>query len=265
MQGTSQNCFKLTRARQVISVSERMILGNAFVKKIALKGGLKKVLSSKDYRIALKTGQLPKNFNIHHYFPLAMGGKHQESNLCIIDKKLHQWIHAYLLDPIYRDYKFDFSDNKKAYLLLPEKKNVFTMDDASIFFTDEELHQIKEDEKNGVVPVYVSPDVDQRDKISMLRFVEQLKKEMDLLDQDDRKKSEELIDGIMHQIREENTVYRREGKKIRKSLTEHRMRKTKIPLTRREKAIKSAKKARKSAVCRFYPHLVARVNQKERS
>ena len=161
--------------------------------------------------------------------------------------------------------EFDFLEDKKVYLILPTQKKVLTMKDASIFFTVEELEQIKEDELNGRVPEYLPPQVNNRDKVSMLRFVEELKRDMDLFDKETKEKNEVIVDNIMHRIRAENKAYRRTGKKISKFWNERREGKTRMPLTRKEKGEKSARKARKAASRRFYPHLAVIWNQKERS
>lgn len=265
MQGSNNCFFRLKRPYKALSSQERIELGCEFVKKMAISGALNGILKGRDLRIAKKQGLLPHKYNIHHYFPLSMGGDHKETNLCVIDKRLHKWIHAYLLDPIYRDSKFDFLEDKKAYLILPSKKRVLTMQDASLFFSEEELAQIQEDEKQGRIPEYLPPLVDNRDKIAMLRFAEQLKRDMDLFDKETKEKNEMIIEGIKRQIKEENTAYRRTGKKISKFWNDRREGKTRMPLTRKEKAEKSAKKARKSASRRFYPHLAVIWNQKERS
>ncbi|MBO7243667.1 MAG: hypothetical protein J6V53_00075 [Alphaproteobacteria bacterium] len=265
MQGNRNFLFRLRRPLKALSSQERIELGSAFIKKMAEEGALTGILKNREVREAFDKGKLPDRYNIHHYFPLSMGGGHQEANLCIIDKRLHKWIHAYLLDPIFRDAKFDFWENKKVYLMLPQKKRVFTMKDASLFFTVEEIERIQEDERNGLVPEYVAPKVNDRDTVSMLRFAEQLKRDMDLFDQETKEKNEMLVETIMRQIKGENAVYRRKGKQISKYWNERREGKTKMPLTRREKALKSAKKAKKSAARRFYPHLAVIWNQKERS
>ncbi len=265
MQGSSKLCFRLKRPQKALSEQERMTLVREFVKKMALNGELDALLEKADLRLAKKSGCLPNKYNVHHYLPLSMGGSHQEENLCIIDKKLHRWIHAYLLDPIYRDSKFDFLEDKKVYLILPPQKKVLTMNDASIFFTVEELEQIKEDELNNRVPEYLPPQVNNRDKVSILRFVEELKRDMDLFDKETKEKNEVIVENIMHRIRAENKAYRKTGKKISKFWNERREGKTRMPLTRKEKGEKSAKKARKAATRRFYPHLAVKWNQKERS
>lgn len=265
MRGSSDFFFKLKPPQKALSSQERISLGRSFVKKMAASGELDGILNSKEIRRAIENGYLPDKYNIHHYVPLSMGGGHQEENLCVIDKKLHKWIHAYLLDPIYRDSKFDFLELKKVYLILPPKKKVLTCADASLFFESDELKKIEEDEKAGTVPEYVAPQINNRDKISMLRFVEQIKKDMDMFDQETREKNEQILDNIMRQIKGANTSYRRKGKQISKYWNERREGKTKIPLTRRQKAEKSARKAQKAQPRRFYPHLAVIWNQKERS
>ena len=258
MQGDTSFLFEMKKPQKALPEQERLTLIRNFVKKMALSGELNEILSSEQLFQAKKCGYLPKKFNVHHYLPLSMGGGHQDENLCVIDKKLHAWIHAYLLDPIYRDSRFDFSEGKKVYLMLPAKKKVFTQDDFSLFFTSEELEQIQEDERLGKVPEYMPPQINNRDKISMLRFVEQLKRDMDMFNEEDRRKNEAIIDAIGREIREINTSYRRTGKQISKYWNDRREGKTRMPEGRREKAVKSAKKAKRAATRRFYPHLVAR-------
>lgn len=252
--------YALSRQSRFVSVKDRQELGNKFVKRLAIEGKFKGVLTFKEIRNAARFGYLPKKYNVHHYVPLAFGGKHEESNLCVIDKRLHRWLHAYLLDPIYRDVKLD-SSNKNVYMFFPTRKEVFSLAHVSLFFSMDEYKKILEDEKTGCVPIYHAPYIPEDDYASSLRYMEQIKKEIDLLSEEDRKRHEQIANEINSRVRNKNTSWRRKGRQISAYWNERREGKTRIPLTRSEKGALSAKKERrvkKASPKRWYPHLVAR-------
>lgn len=252
-----KSLFLLHKTHNYITIKERQEVANEFVKAVARKGLLNKLMKRRDVLYAIKTGRLPKRFNVHHYVPLALGGKNESSNLCIIERKLHGWLHAYLLEAIYRDVKLDGS-SKKAYLELPIKQDVLTVADAKLFFTEQEIKDMEEDYKNGQMPVYKTPIEHSADYVSSLRYAEQLKRDMALFDdEEEREKSEQIVSSIERSIRSKNTAYRRKGRQISEFWNERREGKTREPLTRKEKAELSAKKARRVASKRWYPHLVA--------
>ncbi len=252
-----KNIFLLHRTPTLITIKERQEVANEFVKKIAKKGLLNNILNKRDVIYAIRTGRLPKKFNVHHYVPLALGGKNEETNLCVIERKLHKWLHSYLLEPIYRDVKLD-GTHKKSYLELPMRQEVFLVSDAHVFFTEQEIEGMEEDLRTGKMPVYRRPNEYSTDYVSSMRFAEQLKRDMPFCDdEEEREKSEQIIGVIERKIRARNTEYRRKGVQIRKFWNERREGKTREPMGRKDKAELSAKKARKVASKRWYPHLVA--------
>lgn len=75
----------------------------AFVQWCAYKGLLDDDFTEEQIERA-KKGKLPKEYNIHHITPLSGAGKDNQEinsfqNLCIISKKLHEYINKYYFDP----------------------------------------------------------------------------------------------------------------------------------------------------------------------
>ncbi|MDR2901683.1 MAG: HNH endonuclease [Lactobacillales bacterium] len=44
-------------------------------------------------------GVLPDNYTVHHILPLAGGGTNDFSNMCIINKESHEFLHEYIIQP----------------------------------------------------------------------------------------------------------------------------------------------------------------------
>lgn len=253
-----KSVYSLSQTPRIITIKERQEVANEFVKKIAKKGLLNGILKRREIIHAIKTGMLPKKFNVHHYVPLGLGGKNEESNLCVIERKLHKWLHSYLLEPIYRDVKLD-GTHKKSYIELPLKQDVLLVNDAHLFFTQQEILDMEEDLRTGQMPVYKRPNEFSTDYVASIRFAEQLKRDILFCDdEEEREKSAQIIDVIERKIRAKNTEYRRKGVQIRKFWNERREGKTREPMSRKEKAELGARKAKKVASRRWYPHLVAR-------
>ena len=258
--GKNKVVYKISRRNEVLSMRDRYEVVNNFVKKMAQDGRLNNILQADELDLAKKEGLLPKRYNVHHYIPLAMGGQHHESNLCVIDRRLHSWLHAYILEPIYRDLKLDSSE-KEMFLLLPPKRDLYTTAQITSFFSKEDYLKIKEDEEKGTVPFYRPPQVPHNNYAATMRYAEQLKRDMDIFDEESRAKYEEVLSQIETRIRIENTTWRRKGVQISAYWNERREGKTRMPLTRKEKGELKAKKERrvkKASPNRWYPHLVAR-------
>lgn len=255
--------YRLNKNAKTPTNRERIDGVNLFVKTIASCGKLDSILTEKERKIAIKKGILPKKFNVHHYVPLSIGGKNDSSNMCVIEKRLHKWLHAYLLDPIYRDIKLDPS-LKKVYLELPVKKDFYILSDAGLFFSTAELQQIELDEKNGCVPVYQWQGSFLKEMVSSMRFMEQLKRDIPFCDSEDvREKSEKILQVIQSKIRAKNTKYRHKKLQLEKLKKDKETGKTKHPLSRREKAELHFQKAKKVSSNRWYPHEVVRSLQQD--
>lgn len=255
--------YRLHKEAKTPIACERIQAVESFIKLMALNGKLDSILTKKECRIAIKKGILPKKFNVHHYVPLSLGGKNDSSNMCVIEKRLHKWLHAYLLDPIYRDVKLDPSF-KKVYLELPVKKDLYCLSDAGLFFSTAELQQIDLDEKRGCVPVYQKEGSFSKDMISSIRFLEQLKKNIPFCEDAELvEQTEKIVQTLQMKIRLKNAKYRRDEMQRNKLKKEKSDMQYAEPLTRRERACLHSEKAKRVVSHRWYPHLVARSFQKD--
>lgn len=112
--------------------------GNCFVKKLAKAGELNGFFSSSEIKDALEYGKLPDGYDIHHILPLNMGGTNDESNLCLIDRRLHIYLHKEILDQVRNNYEKDIL----TYLVLPQTGKIVTWNDAPLFFSQNEIDSI---------------------------------------------------------------------------------------------------------------------------
>lgn len=236
--------------------SERMDEVIRFVKKTARLGYLDGYLSVDELDVAIHKGELPNRFNVHHYIPLSFGGNNQEDNLCIVDRRMHSFLHAYLLDKIYRDYRLD-SSGKVTYLILPKKERVLTIDDAHLFFTDAEIKEFQQETSVPVLSKIEKPKhVDTRDMIFSLRLLDELRngRVFDGPAAGEERKVQELIE---KKIRDKNNEYKRKKNQTRLYWNERREGKVCERMGRKEKAELKAKKARRAESRRWYGNFIA--------
>lgn len=73
-----------------------------YVKFLAYKGALTGCGLSRQELEEAKKGFVPKGYDVHHIIPLSLGGTNHISNLVLIPRKLHEKIHQYMFDALYK-------------------------------------------------------------------------------------------------------------------------------------------------------------------
>lgn len=116
--------------------------GNRFVRKLAQEHKLDGYFSPDEIKNALKYGKVPQGYDVHHIHPLSLGGTNEESNLCLIEKTLHMYLHAKLLNVA----AYNYEANITTLLILPEIPKVVQANDISIFFHLSEIEAIQKEE-----------------------------------------------------------------------------------------------------------------------
>ena len=111
------------------------------IRTFAKKGWLDGFLTETEVKMAQRTGKLPSDYNLHHFVPIEFGGTNDISNICVMDKRLHQVLHQYQLDLIRTNWMNKSST--PAYLYVPNQHHVITLDKAGVFFTPAEAGQIR--------------------------------------------------------------------------------------------------------------------------
>lgn len=111
------------------------------IRTFAKKGWLDGFLTETEVKMAQQTGKLPSDYNLHHFVPIEFGGTNDISNICVMDKRLHQVLHQYQLDLIRTNWMNKSST--PAYLYVPNKHHVITLGKAEVFFTPAEAGQLR--------------------------------------------------------------------------------------------------------------------------
>lgn len=119
--------------------------GNSFVQKCARKGLFDGVMTPEEVERAKRNGILPKEYDVHHLVPLALGGSNAEENLCVMHKDLHLALHKEHLNMIRNEWDEEAYPN--AYLHVPDQQKFFTKKDLSLFFSDQECERIQKEIK----------------------------------------------------------------------------------------------------------------------
>ena len=258
---------------KVIKKTFKKALANrAYVRRLAIEGALTYILDPKELQTALNYGRLPKRYEVHHYLPISMGGTLNDENLCVVESRLHDALHQKILDVIYKEVHNSPYVDKDVFIVLPTKKDLLlSLEDASLFFAPKEIEFLKNqpvgflnecgDKETEERPIQIQPKmvrVDTRvseEIYKRLSFIEWSKKRIREQTAQNVVAVKESVQEEIHEIRRENSQYRRNRLKRIKDFNDARSMRDRVPLTRKERALISVKKARRTRTKRWNPYI----------
>lgn len=124
-----------------------------FIQELALAGHFDGKFPAHIIRAAKEEGLRPDGFDFHHTLPLSCGGTNESSNIVLVDRQLHEWLHKNIWDKVYTALKYypnEVPDGKKVFILMPQMAAVVTKRDRFQFLSRRERILFRKEEEKKI-------------------------------------------------------------------------------------------------------------------